>query len=116
MVVAGISPCSRVNVSSEAVPPASGSMSRIKSPDRSPVGIPMFASGQRFHHAVIRLLSVVAFAGQSLISDLFSPDRIGNTGVPRFAYLSAALCNRLRVAVFDSAVWWYNSFCKSTPL
>src|SRR5215212_8647271 len=72
-------------------PPSSTSTSRTTMPLFLPVGSPMLAEGQRFHHRSIARRAVVASQWPLRVSGLLASGSQGNTGTPRPAYLRAAL-------------------------
>src|SRR5690349_4516746 len=66
-----------------------GSRSMTNAPTAFPVGTPIIARGQRFHHPVITDSSVVASLNPCLISGRLSFGSHGKTGHPRRAYCNA---------------------------
>src|SRR5215203_1161072 len=90
-LVLGNAPCESSKRVRDSSPPLSGSTSRASTPERPPVGTPMFASGQRFHHICIFRGSVVASICPRLVSGSLPLGLQGKTGFPFLATASAAL-------------------------
>src|SRR5215203_4930016 len=91
LAVFGTGAPSRSSLARLSRPPSSTSTSRTTIPLFLPVGSPMLAEGQRFHHRSITRRSVVASQWPLRVSGLLAPGSQGNTGTPRPAYASDAL-------------------------
>ena len=85
----GNAPYWAVRASREACP-SGRSISSATIPDLSPVGIPIDACGNFRHHPVIVTGSETASKKPVLSSGFFVSRSHGKTGIPSFAYSSAA--------------------------